>query len=482
MKKLLLSWLISFWVVSNVCAVDVSVSHAAFKGDKSSYLELYFYVIGSTLNQTQIDSINSQGSLEITTLFKQNGRVALYDKFVLKSPLSLSPVNFYEMRRYALENSIYDLEVYWKDANRPQDSSVYKSIVIMDFSELSLRQSDISLLGSFKEDASDNKFVKNGYYHEILPFQYYDRNHPNLIFYNEIYNTDKFIGDDFLLSYSIEKSSLTENGKTVLIGHKRKKAAPFIANLIAMDITNLESGNYKLKISVRNRANELLSEKETFFQRSNPLLNTDIDTLKSDALEREFVGQMNGQELRYALKAISMQVPADETGVFTTMMGASDTSAKRRFLFRYWSKKNPILPEQAFDEYMMVAKVVDKTYSNGLGYGFETDRGRIFLKYGRPDDIVTVENEANAPPYEVWVYYKMEETQQSNVKFLFYNPNLIANGHRLLHSTCRGELQNPRWKHELYKSVPNELIGNNVDGRDVQSNFNRRAEQIFNDN
>ena len=155
---------------------------------------------------------------------------------------------------------------------------------------------------------------------------------------------------------------------------------------------------------------------------------------------------------------------------------------KRRFFLKHWAKKNPIMPEQAYDEYMMVAKVIDKTYGNGFGYGFETDRGRVFMKYGRPDDIVTVENEMNAPPYEVWIYYKMEKTQQSNVKFLFYNPNLIANGHRLLHTTCRGEIQNPRWKHELYKSAPGELIGNSVDGRDVKDNFNRRADQIFNDN
>ena len=482
MKKCLHTLGFSLIFIANIWAADVSISYAAFKGEKENYIEFYFYVVGSSLDQIQIDSLNSQGSLDIVTLFKQNGNVAKFDKFVLKSPPSLNAVNFYEMRRYTLENGTYDIEVQFKDAHKKEEAASYKSIVIMDFNDLSLRQSDISMLSGFRPDSSENKFNKNGYLLEMLPFQYYDRSQTNLIFYNEIYNTDKFIGDDFLLSYAIENASSTLNGKMMMIGHKRKKPAPFIANLITMDITNLESGNYRLKVSIRNRNNDLLSEKETIFQRSNPLLKATLDTITEDALAKEFVSQLTAQELRFGLKAILMNIAESETSLLSTIISSTDTMAKRRFLFKYWANKNASIPEQAYDEYMMVAKVADNTYKNGFGYGFETDRGRVFMKYGRPNDIIDVENEANAPPYEVWVYNKIDKTQQTNVKFLFYNPNLIANGHRLLHSTCRGEIQNPRWKHELYKSVPGDLIGNSVDGRDVKENFNRRAEQIFNDN
>lgn len=481
MKKLPILFFILF-VFNRLQAVELSITHAAFKGERSNYIEFYYYVVGSTLTQVQIDSINSQGSLEITTFFKINGNITHFDKITLKSPPSLSPVNFFEMRRYELPNAIYDIEVRFTDMNQSGDTSVYKSMAILEFSERSLRQSDITMLSGYAADSSGNKFVKSGYRLDVLPFQYYDRDHATLAFYNEVYNTDKFIGDDFLLSYAIEKANMSQNEKIVMVGHKRKKPAPFIANLIAMDITNLESGNYRLRITIRNRNNDLLSEKEAFFQRSNPLVNVETDTITADALAQEFVSQLSEQDLRYGMKSIAMNITDDETTLFKAAMSDTDPDSKRRFFLRYWAKKNPVMPEQAYDEYMMVAKVIDKTYGNGFGYGFETDRGRVFMKYGRPDDIISVENEMNAPPYEVWVYYKIDKTQQSNVKFLFYNPNLIANGHRLLHTTCRGEIQNPRWKHDLYRSSPTELIGNSVDGRDVKENFNRRAEQIFNDN
>lgn len=482
MRKLKIIPFLLLMTVSRLSAIEVSISHAAFKGDTENYIEFYFYVVGSSIEQVQIDSFLSQGSLEIALLFKQNDSIKKFDKFLLKSPLTSNAVNFYEMRRYTLDNGIYDVDVHVKDAKNDDNALTFKSKVILDFTNTALHQSDISMLKSYLLDSSQNKFVKNGYLLEILPFQYYDRKQTTLIFYSEIYNADKSIGDDFLMSYAVEKADNKNIEKVILIGHKRKKPAPFIANLISMDITNLESGNYILKVTIRNRNNDMLSEKKTAFQRSNPLLKMPLDTVSSDALEKEFVSQLTPQELRIGLKAIAMNIPESETSLFTTIMSNKDSLAQRRFLWRYWVKQNPVMPEQSYIDYMRVAKMVDNSYNNGFGYGFETDRGRIFMKYGRPNDIIPVENETNAPPYEVWVYNKIEKTQQTNVKFLFYNPNLMANGHRLLHSTCRGELQNPRWKRELYKNVPDDLLGNNVDGLGVKSNFNRRAEQIFNDN
>jgi GWxTD domain-containing protein len=471
-----------FTLTFRLSALEVGVSHAAFKGDKINYIEMSFYIVGISLTQTQVDSINSQGSLEVTTLFKQNGQVSKFDKFILKSPKSLDPTDFFEMRRYELANGVYDIEVQFKDLNKADNVATFKSMFIMDFNDRNLRLSDICLLGRYKPDSSDSKYTKNGYYMEALPYQYYDQSYKQLAFYHEIYNTEKYSTEDFLLSYSIEKANAQANELAKVIGHKRLKPAVFTPNFTTMDIANLETGNYRLIVSLRNRNNDLLSQKEVFFQRGNAVVEINLDTISADALQKEFVAEMDDQKLKFSLKALSMNISDTETAAFKALMADTSRETKQRYLFKYWAKKNPTLPEQAHDEYMMVARAVDKTYNNGFGYGFETDRGRVFLRYGRPDDVVTVENEANAPPYEVWIYYKVARTEQTNVKFLFYNPKLVVNGYTLLHSTCRGETSNPRWQHDLYKNIPNELIGNSVDGREVKQGINRRASQIFNDN
>ncbi len=485
MKKSLFSFLFLLFLSHiKVFAIDVSITHSCYKGVKDNYIEFNIYIVGRSVEWVQVDSTDSQASIEIGVFLKQKGQIVQFDKFAMKSPKAFNPIDFEDIRRYAIVNGVYDIEVTLKDMNKEGNPVTYKSSIIVDYSEDMLRQSDIQLLGFIKPDSTEGGArVKHGYFMEALPFNFYDRMHPNLIFFNEVYNADKAIGDDFLVSYSVQKLFAQPTDRPLLIAHKRKKPEPFIVNLLQLDISGLESGNYRFVVSIRNRANELLSEKEVMFQRSNPNLEIKVDSLSNDALAAEFVGQLEEKDLRYTLKSILMKVPEEDVIVINEMLKTKDLTAQRRYIFQYFAKISPNLPEQAHDEYMHIVGAVDRMYNYGFGYGFETDRGRVYLKYGRPDDMITVENEMNAPPYEIWMYNKVEKTQQTNVKFLFYNPNLIANGYRQLHSTCRGETNNPRWVTELYKSIPNEQTGSLIDGNGgVQRNFNRRAVELMNDN
>jgi hypothetical protein len=235
MKKLLIG-IFAYFLTSSLFAIDVSVTHASFRGQPENYIEFYFYLVGKSLKQVQIDSINSQATVEFIVLFKQKDSIFRVDKFNLKSPATLDATDFYEMRRYGLPNGTYDIEVQLKDVNNEGNKAVYRSSFIMDYDERNLRMSDVSLLSQYKPDSSDSKYVKNGYFMTPLPFQFYDRTYSQLTFYNEIYNTDKVLGNDFLFSYAIEKANAKPYEKSLLIGHKRHKASSYVVNLINLDI------------------------------------------------------------------------------------------------------------------------------------------------------------------------------------------------------------------------------------------------------
>ncbi len=131
---------------------------------------------------------------------------------------------------------------------------------------------------------------------------------------------------------------------------------------------------------------------------------------------------------------------------------------------------------------MEVAKAVDYTFKSGLGYGFETDRGVIFMKYGKPNNRVEVDTEPAAPPYEIWVYEEFPWTSQNHVKFIFYNPSLAGGHFRLLHSTARNELSNQQWEVELYTDAPQDYDGNNsFESTTVSDNFLRQARRLWDD-
>jgi GWxTD domain-containing protein len=304
----------------------------------------------------------------------------------------------------------------------------------------------------------------------------------HLPFYFEIYNHAPGTSTEFFVTYAIEKSDGLGNIQTITKAHKKRKAAELVPVLTQLDVSKLESGNYNLMVEVRNSANELLDQKRVFFQRSNPYLNINSDSLSTDELATEFVSKLDSFTLSYSLRAIMYRVPATDVPILNGLIASGNSEAQRRFLFSYWAGSTPNFAEATYNKYMEIANALDNMYRNGFGYGFETDRGRIYIKYGRPDDIHSVENEPSAPPYEIWTYNVIENTKQKNVKFIFYNPSLVSNGHVLLHSNCRGETNNPRWKVELYRDDPNSWEGKNAfDAIDIQDNINRQGTRLFND-
>ena len=132
---------------------------------------------------------------------------------------------------------------------------------------------------------------------------------------------------------------------------------------------------------------------------------------------------------------------------------------------------------------MVVAKAVDNQFHSGLGHGFESDRGFIFLRYGKPTSMITITDEPEAPPYEIWYYDQFPFTTQTDVKFLFYNPSYAAGQYSLLHSNARGELNNPNWLIALYKNIDDrDRVGSDIlNQTEVTEGFNRNAARYFND-
>jgi len=487
MKKLLL--LVAFFLVSSnfiIASVenlnlDVSLTYATFTTLDQPYVEIYVHVLGASVQKISVNDSLFQSKVEVVTVFKQEGNIVKFDKYHLESPVSKDIVNFYDIKRYGLKNGTYDLEISVRDINNAANARVFKTPIKVDYEGTGLMQSDIELLSAFHQETSDNPAVKNGYYLEALPYNFCHKNLSSLTFYNEIYNTDKAMGDDFLVRYTINKERGNGESEVVMIGNKKRNPKPVNVILLSMDISKLQSGNYNLKVEIRNRAGELLNEKSISFQRSNPYL--DLEIAKNAPLSDEFVANLNIEELRYSLKAIAPIVGDRDSELINILISNRDSlEAQRRYLFTFWVAYSPNEPKQAYERYMEVARAVDNLYKSGFGYGFESDRGNIFMKYGKPDDIVTVENDAAAPPYEMWLYNSFPKTKQTNVKFVFYNPSLATGDFRLLHSTALGELNNPQWERDLYRDMPNDIQGDDyISGTKMNDGINRNARRIFED-
>ncbi len=477
MKKYFLFLSLSLVLPASVFALEADISYAVYDREQGPYVELYLKIMGNTIAFDTLEDGRLQAGVEVTLIFRQAGEIFMADKFALFSPFAEKPIHFMDLKRYVLPEGDYELEVQMRDLAKADNELLRRFPVRVDYEPDRAAISDIRLLTGIVPAETEGPFVRNGYFMEPLAFNFCDKKAERLFFYLELYRMNLLFDKPFKLRCLI-KDAYT--GREMLVAHSRKRPARLVLFLHQMDVRKLPSGDYFLQVSVLDSLDTPLLSKQVFFQRSNPYLFE--QQVEEESLSTSFVSELDSATLSYSLRALLPVVRPDEVAVLKGLVQKGDVANLRGFLFAYWTRKNPNQPGKAYEDYMKVARAVDRTFKSGFGYGFETDRGYIYLKYGPPNDIFREENEPSAPPYEIWSYYEFPATNQRNVRFLFYNPSLAPGDFRLLHSTARGELQNPNWERILYEDAPNEYDGENpVDATRMKDNFGRQARKRMTD-
>jgi len=464
-------------------ALDIGVSFAVYATPEQPYVEVNLEIAAQTVTFKELDSTRRQAGVEVLMMLKQGDKVVNYEKYVLNSPFVAVPQTLLDVKRFVVPNGDYELEVICTDVNNPANKDSYVTPIKVAVISDKIYLSEVQLLRGFKADNSDSPFSKNGYFLEPLPFSFYDKNAVRLAFYTEVYYSSKSVTPEgYLVRYFIEQEKGNGVRELISAGNQKKKPTPIDAVLAQMDISKLGSGNYTLTIELRNSANELLTSRQVSFQRSNPFLQVTASDLTDEVVAKQFVQDLDEKTLRFALQAVGVLAAGSESEELKGILKGSDLTKMRFYLFRHFVQKDPNNPELAYQKYIETAMAADKKFKSGFRYGFESDRGRTYMRFGRPDDLIHVEDDPGAPPYEIWVYYNFPKTNQKNVKFLFYNPSLAGEDFIVLHSTARGEISNPRWEVTLYqRNAQGQESDNYGDATSMKRNVNRNARVYFED-
>ena len=485
MKNLTIILLLSCGILCNAQApltalqLEASVEHIIYQSEDYSYSEAHVVLTGNSLNHIyQKDSL-LQSQVNITILYSQNDSIKYYNKSRVSGPLCQTPENYFTIKRTAIPvPGTYDMKVIIQDVNATYSAIEHTEEIVVN--TLAPGLSKPLLISSINKDFPENEMAKNGLILENLPNKFLDKNSSFLEFYIEMYKIDQEIPDNFILSYMVVDQDDDTGTKPLVIQHRNLKSEAFTPILLKMDLSEVPSGNYKLICLIRGRDLKEYFRVSTDFQRSNPFLNLQdsenaLATI-TEYLDEEFVGKLSPEELRFSILSIAPLVDQTDGDLIKTTLENPDIKAQQLYLFNFWAERYPINPESAYQGYMDVAKAVNATFQSGFRNGIETDRGYIYLKYGQPNDIIKEYNEMDAFPYEIWFYDRLANNgNQSDVKFLFYNPSKTSNEFQLLHSNCVGEIQNPRWELELYRSVSSTQ----ADGNRVRDNFGRDARRYF---
>ncbi len=431
--------------------IKANFSYSSFSSPSNeTYLETYLNFNGNSLQYVKIGDV-WQATVEITYVFKQDDKIIDFKKYNLNSPeytdSSAVRTNFYDQQRISLPSGKYEFEITLKDINSSEKAFSTLQELELNYLENTIQLSDITLIESFKKTETKNILSKSGY--DLMPYtsDFYPEEFEKLLFYAEVYNTDKILEKDeaFLINYFIESFESKQ-----IIGNYRsfKREIPKPVNVVmsSFDIQKLPSGNYNLVVELKNKDNKTIILKKVFFQRSNATAN---ELLVSDDYINSFVTTMTATELELYIKALSPISTQIELNFAKNQLSAKDPELMKQYFYNFWLTRNPTNPEEDWKKYKELVKITDQLYSTSIKKGFETDRGRIYLKHGKPNTISEIKNETSTYPYEIWHYYGIEG--RSNVKFIFYSPDIISNDYPLLHSTLPGEIYNASWKVELHK-------------------------------
>jgi len=463
-------------------AINVSVSTTQFHNGEKAYIEISSRIISTSVKYTSTDTLSdqTQSNVEYTLIFKKNDSIVIADKYKLQSPLTSEPKDYFDLRRYSLSYGVYNIELQYVDLHNISDTLSYTEKIDVKAIEDEILLSDVLLMHDVQQTKDKYNYEKAGFYYEPLCFDLIGEEQNILNMYLEMYNYENVLDGDFYIKFypiDLDATTLVNQPKAA---YKKLSTSNCSSILLNYDCTDLQSGNYEMFIEVHKKDKSLVGRVEKTFSVFHPLVDYKILYQSDSQFETAFVQFLDRETLDYSLKAIYPRIGNNKTEILNQIIASKDLKSKRYFLFNYWSNFSND-PKAIYDQYMEVVRAIDLRYANNVGHGFETDRGYYFLKYGRPNNIITVEDEPSAPPYEIWIYNFMPETQETNVRFLFYNPSLVANDFKLLHSTCRGEINNPRWEVDLYIDDTQGQNNNYLDARTTQDNFNRNARRYFTD-
>lgn len=444
------------------------------------YIETYLGIAGKSVKYVKNANNKYQGTVDITLIFRQDSIVKDYKKISLNSPEVDDTINinfvFMDLQRFSIVNGSYDFEINIADHNKSKSSFKTTEKVDINFGKKNIELSDIQLLESIEKTDKQTSFSKNGYL--LMPYisNFYGSKIDKIKFYSEIYNTDSIIGKEnpFLIKYYIKSF---ETGQIIneLIRIKKQQATSVAICLSELPIEKLPSGNYYLCIDIIDKSNSVIASKNTFFQRSNPELKMDISYMESIQSENTFASKIIDKDtLTRYIRSLRPIASYQESYFIDNQLNIASIKTSQKFFYYFWKERSEN-PEQSWAKYNFEVKKTEKAYSSQIKRGYETDRGRVYLKYGPPNTISVSENEPYNYPYEIWHYYNLG--RQSNRKFIFYNPNLVSNDYSLLHSDVIGEIYDPYWSLKLKsRNTPS----NNLDDKgDSEDNWGDRSKDLF---
>ena len=456
--------LLSNVVYAEKLSLNMDIKQYRFNKD-SSLVEIYLGILTADTNKTQPDqfvlefTINSKGKSIVKNLWRLEEQ--------LKYPGSqFNHQMIVDILKYLLPAGVYDFKLIAKNLSKPEemDSTEIKDIPIKIFDRKKTEISDIELAQIIvpSHPQKKNRFDKNRFKVVPNPLNLFDQENQNVYYYLELYNLTESIKSKY---FYIRRTIVNSNGLPLVslpIYQKKKRLlGNDVVEVGMFDVSTVPSGKYYLNFSVCDSSLQQFASSSTGFFVHNPAVipGEFVKLSDEDQMAGSEIALLTEENIEDILVVTKYFLNTEEKKIIENL---KDLQAKKLFLYNYWKNNDkdnntPIL--ESFREILTRMRFANTNFSTMKEKGWQTDRGRVLILYGKPSEIQRYPNVADFKEFQAWSYDNIE----NGVVFIFGVLGSFGNL-QLIHSTKTGEISNEYWFDLIKVSVGKMGIGETAEG------------------
>ena len=279
---------------------------------------------------------------------------------------------------FNLPSGDYIVKVQANDLTSNKSINRSIDLKLKDITEKSIVLSDILLLENVISDSTGKLIdvvpqIKNNFPEELESFYiYFDLYSKDLV--SDLELNLQFLAKDEEVGLD---STFTVKTDQIVSNHYLK-----------IDKKNLHNNMYNVILNYKGGSlNEERRKLISFYWETTPQTTEDIDL----AL----------RQMRYIINEDSLDKYFE-----------ADLESKKEYFNKFWAERDPnpnTTVNELMDEYFGRVNLSNKEFSTFSSNGWYTDRGRILIKFGQPDDVERHPFELHTNPYVVWRYYALKK-------------------------------------------------------------------------
>jgi len=272
-------------------------------------------------------------------------------------------------------------------------------------------------------DPEENvEFVKSGFNVLPNPTKIVSDREPSMSIYLEVYRIPE--GSDYTLLFEIAQ---TNGRRFFTLERPLGDSTGDIARVETLDITGIPPGPYQLNVKLFDQ-----ERRELYGVTKGFAIYHEYGADELAALRGKFM-PYSLEEEKQVRREIALVATPSELAAYDVL----PAEEKPIFVDNFWTRRDPDknTPENEFkNAFYARYRYAQAHFSTPFREGIDTDRGRIYLKFGEPDNIqhspMGTESESGfegsswqSEPFEGWEYNKTGGIDNQYILFVFIDSN-----------------------------------------------------------